>query len=132
MYEARLVRVIDGDTVEMDIFWTFLDTTITIRKACRLYGIDTPETRTQNKLHKKYGNIAKNRVNHMLDTDKTYNIQVHKTGHYGRVLCEIYLESGITINEILIQERLAVPYTGQNKSTIQALHDANIAWHENN
>ena len=44
-YAARLVRVVDGDTVDLDIDLGFH---ITVRERFRLAGIDTPELRDRN------------------------------------------------------------------------------------
>ena len=45
-YKAKLVRVIDGDTIDVDIdlgFKVFLQ-----KERVRLFGINTPESRTRN------------------------------------------------------------------------------------
>ena len=56
-YGAKLVRVVDGDTVDIDIdlgFGVWLK-----NERIRLYGIDTPESRTRDKVEKKFGKAAK-------------------------------------------------------------------------
>ena len=59
MYEYRcsIVKVIDGDTVDVDIdlgFGVWMT-----NERVRLYGIDTPESRTRDLDEKKYGLLAK-------------------------------------------------------------------------
>ena len=59
MYEYRIniVKIIDGDTVDVDIdlgFGVWLK-----KQRIRLYGIDTPESRTRDLDEKRYGLMAK-------------------------------------------------------------------------
>ena len=56
-YRCKIVKIIDGDTVDVDIdlgFGVWLH-----KERVRLYGIDTPESRTRDLDEKKYGLIAK-------------------------------------------------------------------------
>ena len=55
-YKCKVVRVVDGDTVDVDIDLGF---GVWMRKQrIRMYGIDTPESRTSDKVEKKYGLAA--------------------------------------------------------------------------
>ena len=59
MYEYRInvVKIIDGDTVDVDIdlgFGVWLK-----KQRIRLHGIDTPESRTRDLDEKRYGLMAK-------------------------------------------------------------------------
>ena len=59
-YKCKLVRVIDGDTVDIDIdlgFGVWMK-----KQRIRLYGIDTPESRTKDKVEKVFGRAAKKRL----------------------------------------------------------------------
>ena len=56
-YKAKITRIIDGDTVDCDIDLGFK--VILAKQRIRLYGIDTPESRTRDKVEKKYGLLAK-------------------------------------------------------------------------
>ena len=49
-------KVIDGDTIDVIIDLGF---DILTRQRVRLLGIDTPESRTSDKVEKIYGNLAK-------------------------------------------------------------------------
>ena len=56
-YRAKVIRVIDGDTVDVDVdlgfgIWQK-------NERVRIMGIDTPESRTRNKIEKKFGLAAK-------------------------------------------------------------------------
>ena len=56
-YKVEVLRVVDGDTVDVDIdlgFSTWLK-----KQRIRLYGIDTPESRTRDLEEKKYGKMKK-------------------------------------------------------------------------
>ena len=56
-YKAKITRIIDGDTVDCDIDLGFK--VILAKQRIRLFGIDTPESRTRDKVEKKYGLLAK-------------------------------------------------------------------------
>ena len=64
-YSCVITRVVDGDTVDVDIDLGF---GIWIHKErVRLYGIDTPESRTRDLVEKKYGFAAKDYLTGMLN-----------------------------------------------------------------
>jgi micrococcal nuclease len=121
-YKATIVKVVDGDTVDVDIDLGF-DTWLHNQRI-RLYGVDTPECRTRNKQEKAHGLLAKAYVQKTLIVGRTYALTTKEKGKFGRYLGEIKVGRE-TINQILIKERLAVPYTGQNKTEIAAAHEAN-------
>ena len=54
-YGAKVSKVVDGDTVDLDIDLGF---GIWIKERCRLLGIDTPESRTRDQREKKFGKMA--------------------------------------------------------------------------
>ena len=62
MYEYRvnILKVIDGDTVDVDIELGF--NTWIKKERVRIMGIDTPESRTRNKIEKKFGLASKLRL----------------------------------------------------------------------
>ena len=56
-YRCRIDRVVDGDTVDVDIDLGF---GVWLREErVRMYGIDTPESRTRDLVEKRYGLAAK-------------------------------------------------------------------------
>ena len=55
-YRAKVIKVIDGDTIDVDIDLGF--GVILAKQRIRLYGIDTPESRTSDKVEKFYGKIS--------------------------------------------------------------------------
>ena len=116
-YSCRIVRVVDGDTVDANIDLGF---DITIHKRIRLAGIDTPESRTRDLEEKARGLAAKDRLKNLLEGTKTIQLKSHGVGKYGRCLGELNIDivdgkEGVTmtnVNELLIKEGHAVEYHG--------------------
>jgi len=121
-YKATIIKVVDGDTCDADIDLGF-DTWLRNQRI-RLYGIDTPECRTRNKQEKAHGLLAKKYVQETLIVGRTYALRTKEKGKFGRVLGEFKTGKGF-ITKLLIKERLAVPYTGQNKKEIAVAHEIN-------
>ena len=109
-YSAKLVRVVDGDTVDLEVDLGF---SITVRDRFRLDGIDTPE-RGQKGFQK-----AKTFLTRLLK-DKELVVRTAKAKEkYGRYLAEIFVEFAgpidTSVNAILVAKKLAVPYDGGKK-----------------
>jgi micrococcal nuclease len=122
-YNCTIVRVVDGDTVDVDIDLGF--DTWRRGERIRLYGVDTPECRSRNAVEKKAGLLAKGFVIQALHEGGTYKLTTKEKGKFGRYLGTIKINGELTINAALISEHLAVPYSGQNKKEIEAAHKAN-------
>ena len=106
-YNAKLDRVVDGDTVDAMIDLGF-DTWV--HKRIRLEGIDAPETRTRDLNEKAQGFVTKARLTDLLEAaDGVFVLQSHGVGKYGRCLGTIIIENE-NINELLIREGLAKVY----------------------
>ena len=121
-YRCKVVHIVDGDTVDVDIDLGF---GVWMRKQrIRLYGIDTPESRTRDLEEKKYGLAAKKFLTGMLDDEagiilKTYK---DKEGKFGRILGELWRITNYadqSINEYMIEKHHAVRYYGQSKKDIE-------------
>ena len=129
MYEYRctILRVVDGDTVDVDIDLGF---GIWMRnQRIRLYGIDTPESRTRDLEEKKYGLLAKRFVEGFLAKGSTALLVTEKDGKgkFGRILGKFQVFDGKTdratfLHEIMIKEHIAVEYLGQSKEDIAEEH----------
>ena len=121
-YGCKLVRVVDGDTVDVDIDLGF---DVWLRKQrIRLYGVDTPESRTRDKEEKVYGLMAKEFVQKQLPlgSDQILRTRMDDSrGKFGRILGEFVIDK-TTINDLLVDQHHAVPYTGQSKSAIAEAH----------
>lgn len=115
-YKAKLVRVVDGDTIDAEIDLGF---GVFIKQRIRLYGIDTPESRTKDLEEKERGLAAKARLTELLPREFIVQTILNKRGKYGRVLGTLLVEDesgNVTdINETLVTEGFAVHYFGGAK-----------------
>jgi micrococcal nuclease len=122
-YQCKIVKIIDGDTVDVDIdlgFGVWLK-----KQRIRLYGIDTPESRTRDLEEKKYGLVAKKFVEAHLPVGSTRTLTTvkDKVGKYGRILGKFKaydsdLDAWVNMNQWMIIKHLAVEYHGQSKEDI--------------
>ena len=123
-YKCNLVKVVDGDTVDVDIDLGF---GVWLRKQrIRLYGIDTPESRTRDKVEKVYGLAAKDFLSKMLSTGEM-SIKTHKDakGKFGRILGELFIKTSVgelSVNQSLVENSHAVRYHGQSKEVLLSEH----------
>ena len=134
-YEAELIKVLDGDTIDCYIDLGF---NIKIKKRIRYMGIDTWESRTRDLEEKKKGLLAKARNKELLEAGK-FKLISFGTGKFGRVLGEVFVspdyigeniteqinnpdsnidlssDGWVSINDILIEEGHAYDYHGGKK-----------------
>ena len=122
-YSCRINRVIDGDSVDVCIDLGF---DISFTSSVRLYGIDTPESRTRDPQEKKCGLLSKNFLEEAVKNGKNIIIRTQKDekGKFGRVLGSLIID-GTNINHKMIEENLAVAYYGQSKDSIAKGHLVN-------
>ena len=93
-YSAKLIRVIDGDTVDALIDLGF---DVWVKKRIRLYGIDAPETRTKDLDEKAQGLATKDRLSELLtDSGGKFIISSHGVGKYGRCLATLFIAVSYT------------------------------------
>jgi micrococcal nuclease len=121
-YKCEVKRIVDGDTVDVIIDLGF---SILYSTRVRLYGIDTPESRTRDKDEKVRGLLSKDYLKEWLDQGgviiRTYR---DKKGKFGRVLGEMVV-GGRNINLLMVNENYAVKYEGQSKEDIKKEHQVN-------
>ena len=122
-YNCKIVRVIDGDSIILDIDLGFSHWIH--NESIRLYGIDTPECRTRDAEEKAAGLLAKEFVEETLHVGGTYKLTTREKGKFGQYLGVIMLSDKTSINAALVSEHLAVPYHGQSKQEIEDAHAAN-------
>ena len=123
-YACKVERVVDGDTVDVVLDLGF---DILYKSRVRLYGIDTPESRTRDLDEKARGKLAKNFLKEAVDCGKQIVIQTKlkdSRGKFGRVLGEVVVD-GVNINVKMVDENHAVAYYGQSKDEIGAEHQKN-------
>ena len=125
MYEYRcnITRVVDGDTVDAEIDCGF---DIIYKSRIRLYGIDTPESRTRNLDEKARGKLASQFIKDKIAEAKLVKVKtkLDKKGKFGRVLGSIIADD-LDLNQTMIEKHLAVAYFGQRKNDIEAEHLVN-------
>ncbi len=109
-YNATIIRVIDGDTVEAVIDLGFATS---FRNTFRLFGIDTPELTSHDTAVRELAKRAKSRLVELIE-GKTVLVRTHKPDKYGRWLVEIKTPDITlgTVNSQLIAEGFAKPYLG--------------------
>ena len=125
---SKVTKVVDGDTIDVIIDLGF---DIMYKSRVRLFGIDTPESRTRDKVEKKYGLLSKAYLKDALKEGKIV-IKTHKdseTGKFGRILGEIFID-GININKKMCTKGHAVEYYGQSKTLIEKAHLKNRKRHK--
>jgi len=106
-YKSICIKVIDGDTIDAFVDLGF---NVWIEKRIRLFGIDTPETRTKDLLEKQKGIAAKDFLKEALKNNNYEFILVsHGVGKYGRCLGELFVDD-ISINQLLLKEGHATKY----------------------
>ena len=123
-YRCKIIRVVDGDTVDVDIdlgFGVWLH-----KERVRIYGIDTPESRTRDLEEKRYGLAAKEFVKEFVRDKGGSNIVLRTRkydakGKFGRILGDIIVDKK-SLSETMIKQHHAVPYHGQSKEEIAEAH----------
>lgn len=127
-YKCRIVRVVDGDTVDVDIDLGF--NTWIHNERVRLEGVDTPESRTTDLIERFFGLLAKKMLEEKLPAGSTQVLQTttsSATEKYGRTI-GFFKSDLATINQWLIDNHYAVAYSGQNKDLVQSAHKSNYAF----
>ena len=127
-YSSKIVRVVDGDTVDVDIdlgFGVWMH-----KQRIRMYGIDTPESRTRDLEEKKFGLMAKEIVKKWVPEGSTQTLitRKDKSGKYGRILGSfkiVFEEEETTLNEWMVKYKYGVEYFGQSKKDIEEEHIRN-------
>ena len=123
-YKAVVVKIIDGDTIDVDVHLGF--DVVLSKQRVRLHGIDTPESRTRNKEEKVRGLLSKEYLRDQCPKGSTIRLSSKERGKFGRILGVIYREDDcISINQRMCEDNYAVPYSGGNKDEIEALHMVN-------
>lgn len=132
-YKCHVNKVVDGDTVDVDIELGF--GIVLTDERVRIMGIDTPESRTSNDVEKLFGIASKNRLKELLGKEPVLKTQVSKSGEdmkgkFGRILGDFDVYDTKTdkwrpVTEVMIEEGHCVPYFGQSKKDVQGEHLVN-------
>src|SRR6056300_634737 len=133
-YDVKVIKIVDGDTVDVDINLGF-GVTLTDERV-RIMGIDTPESRTSDRVEDLFGEAAKARLKELMKHGGKLITTEDKHGEdmkgkFGRILGDFYVsrEEGKKerVTDILIEEGHAVAYFGGSKEEVQMKHMANRA-----
>lgn len=126
-YKAKILKVVDGDTVEIDLDLGF--NIILANQKVRMAGVDTPESRTANKEEKPRGMLSKKKLAEKLPVGSWVTIETMKSDNnddkFGRILGCFILDDGTNVNNWLIDNNYAVAYMGENKELVQEAHQQN-------
>jgi len=117
----KVTKIVDGDTIDVLLDMGF---DILYQQRVRLFGIDTPESRTRDKEEKKYGLLSKYFLKAELSLGKKITVKTYKgdeTGKFGRILGDIWID-GKSVNQKMCDKGYAVPYYGQNKDLVEEAH----------
>ena len=119
-YNVTINRIVDGDTAKVDIDLGF--GIVYSNQTIRFWGIDTPESRTRDLEEKYYGKLASQYVKDRLVVGEKYQMRTEiDKGKYGRILGEFFID-GVSLNQQMIDENMAVKYMGQSKEDIESEH----------
>lgn len=119
MYEYRIKKVtnvVDGDTIDVDIDLGF---SVSYSQRLRLAGIDTPESRTTDKIEKALGLEAKEYLKSKFKDAKDVIVKTEKpdsSEKYGRILGWVFIDGSTTsVNHQMIEDGYAWGYMGETK-----------------
>lgn len=122
-YNAKCVKVVDGDTIDAEIDLGF---DIKVTKRIRLGGINAPESRTRNKVEKKLGLAAKERLKELMEGAANYfELESQELGKFGRVIGRLHIDkiagkdriTKVCVNDCLVEEGHAVEYDGGKRKS---------------
>jgi len=128
-YNVKIVKVVDGDTVDVDIDLGF--GMVYKKQRVRMKGIDTPESRTRDLVEKQFGKASKKHLKQLLEECESVSLVSHDKGKFGRILGTLYAHHvqdhpvfgyKVDINKQMILDHHAVDYGGGNKEEIEEQH----------
>lgn len=126
-YRAKILKVLDGDTVEIDLDLGF--NIVLANQKVRLAGIDTPESRTKDAEEKPRGLLSKKKLQEKLPVGSYARIETLRSDSnddkFGRILGVFITEDGTRVNQWMIDNNYAVLYLGENKELVQEAHQQN-------
>ncbi len=127
-YHAKVNKVIDGDTINVDLDLGF--NVVLSDQNVRLLGIDTPESRTSDKAEKIFGNLSKEKVKEFIDKCEgqviLQTVLSDSEEKFGRLLGKVINpKDNVILNEWLIANHYAVAYNGENKDKVAQAHLSN-------
>ena len=117
-YGCEVDRVVDGDTIDVTLDLGF---DILFKSRVRLYGIDTPESRTRDLDEKARGKLATKFLQDAINTAEQVVIRTElkdSRGKFGRVLGTVVCD-GKDINEAMVENFMAAKYLDKAKQLLK-------------
>lgn len=110
---VKYLHNFDGDTFTVDIpdIHPFFGNSIAIR----ILGVNTAEIGSTDDCERKAALLARQRTQELLSKAKRIDLVEIKKDKYFRVLSRTMLDTTIDLGQILLNEKLAVPYDGGTK-----------------
>ncbi len=124
LFNCTVVKIIDGDTIDVDVDLGFGCWIRGSAGRIRLFGIDCEESRTRDLEEKKFGLLAKAFVQKFLPVGSKAILKTHEKGKYGRYLGDFQVDGKWLCAELLANY-CAVEYYGQSKQEVKKAHLAN-------
>ena len=127
-YDVVVIKVLDGDTIDVDIDLGF---GVCLKdERVWIMGIDTPESRTSDRVEDLFGEAAKARLKELMKDGGKLITTENKHGEdmkgkFGRILGDFRVPDGRKVTDIMIEEGHCVPYFGGSKEDTQAAHIKN-------
>ncbi len=130
-YRVKILKVVDGDTVDVDIDLGF--GVVLTDERVRIMGIDTPESRTRDKVEKVFGKAAKQALLDMLGKTSILKTQINRDGEdmkgkFGRILGDFIVDRNgeeCSVVKALMEDGHAVNYYGGSKEELVEAHMVN-------
>jgi len=123
-YAVTIKRVVDGDTVDVDIDLGF--GVVLKKERVRIMGIDTPESRTRDKVEKVFGLAAKDKLKSLLGKKSVLKCQKYDAkGKFGRILGDFITNDDRMATDVMIESGHCVAYFGGSKDEVEAKHLVN-------
>lgn len=117
-YRATVDRVVDGDTVDLNIsLWPDL----IFRQRVRIFGIDTPELRSPRPCERVDAGKASERAKEWMPVGSIVSVNIFGVGKYGRPLGVVTTLGGGNVGDSLVEAGLALPYFGEKKEIWKCL-----------
>ena len=116
-YTWKVIRIVDGDTVQFEAPW--VPAPITQRISVRVYGVDTPEKghRAQCPREAAIGQRATDFTKNLIASATNIQVMLMDWDKYGgRVLGDVLL-NGQSLRAMLIQNGFAREYYGEAKTS---------------
>ncbi|WP_152046476.1 thermonuclease family protein [Aureimonas psammosilenae] len=109
---ARVLKVRDGDTVEVEAFiWPQQ----VVRTAVRLRGIDAPELKGRCEAEREAAVVARDRLTALLGQNRLELTDISGDKYFGRVLAEVAVPGTPDVSRQLVEEGLVAPYRGDKR-----------------